>query len=286
MFDQLVQTITDYPYIGVALVFLLCGLGLPLPEEIVLLAGGFVCAKYPEKAQLLPMMGWCAGAILVGDMIPFLLGRIFGVRLLRVRWLRYFITKQRLAVFDRWFRRRGDLVIVISRFVPGLRVVAFFTAGAMKMRIARFLLLDGIGIALIVPLLTWVGFRSKDFIDEAIEKVTTVERGILWGVLIGGAILALVIWWHRRRRQKGQRKKLGETYVQPKRPVQGPPSEAGGPTPAELAERVEFAERDGAEAGAEDAESGTDEPTASEEDAAQPDRSGANGPTRRDASPD
>ena len=45
--------------------------------------------------ELLPMMGWCASAILVGDMIPFLLGRIFGVRLLRLRWLRYVITKRR-----------------------------------------------------------------------------------------------------------------------------------------------------------------------------------------------
>ena len=126
----LIQAITDYPYIGVAVVFLLCGLGFPIPEEIVLLAAGFVCAKFPEKAQLLPMMGWCAGAIAVGDMIPFLLGRVFGVRLLRLRWLRYFINKRRLAMFDHWFRRRGDLVIVISRFMPGLRVVAFFTARA------------------------------------------------------------------------------------------------------------------------------------------------------------
>ena len=34
---DLIQILTDYPYIGVAAVFLLCGLGLPLPEEIVLL---------------------------------------------------------------------------------------------------------------------------------------------------------------------------------------------------------------------------------------------------------
>ena len=58
MFDQLVQAISDYPYIGVALVFLLCGLGFPLPEELVLLAGGYICFKYPERASLLPMMAF------------------------------------------------------------------------------------------------------------------------------------------------------------------------------------------------------------------------------------
>ncbi len=42
MFDQIVEIIKQYPYVGVAAVFLLCGLGLPLPEEFVLLAGGAV----------------------------------------------------------------------------------------------------------------------------------------------------------------------------------------------------------------------------------------------------
>ena len=147
------------------------------------------------------MIGWCATAILVGDMIPFLLGRTFGVRLLRLRWLRILITKQRLAMFDRWFRRRGDMVIVISRFLAGLRMVAFFTAGAMKMRWSRFLLLDGLGIILIAPLLTWLGFSSAGFIEDMIERIEKVERGLLWGVIGGTLLLAAGPWLQRRRRQ-------------------------------------------------------------------------------------
>ncbi|MEZ6037140.1 MAG: VTT domain-containing protein [Planctomycetota bacterium] len=231
MFDQLVQAISDYPYIGVAMVFLLCGLGFPLPEELVLLAGGYICFKYPERASLLPMMAWCGGAIMLGDLIPFTLGRVFGVRLLRLRWLRYFITKQRLATFDRWFRRRGDWVIVISRFLAGLRVVAFFTAGAMKMRWLRFLMLDGTGITLMVPLLVWAGFSSAEFIDEMIATVQKVERGLLWGVGGAAVVLALGVWWYRRRRQLQKRRAPGETFVQPQLPVVEPPdSSADGPT--------------------------------------------------------
>ena len=217
----IIQTITDYPYIGAAAVFMLCGLGLPIPEEIVLLAAGFVCAKFPDKAQLLPMMGWCAAAIVAGDTIPFLLGKIFGVRLLRLRWLRYFITKRRLAMFDHWFRRRGDLVIVISRFMPGLRVVAFFTAGAMKMRWTRFLLLDGLGIALIVPLLTWLGYRSAGFIEEAFTAVQSFERGLLWGIIIAVLLLTGWLWWRRIRRARQHSRDLKETFVQPRTPVDG-----------------------------------------------------------------
>jgi len=232
---DLIQILTDYPYLGVAAVFLLCGIGLPLPEEIVLLVAGFVCAKYPEHAQLLPMMGWCASAILVGDMIPFLLGRIFGVRLLRLRWLRYLITKQRLATFDRWFRRRGDMVIVISRFLAGLRMVAFFTAGAMKMRWSRFLFLDALGIVLMVPLLTWLGYTSAGLIEETIEIVQKVERGILWGSLAGVLVLAGCLWWWRRRRQQQEHSEMKETFVQPRKPIQGSDPDAEDELTTDLA---------------------------------------------------
>lgn len=232
MFDQIVHAMTEYPYLVVAVVFLLCGLGLPLPEEIVLLASGYFCAKYPDKAELPWMMLVCAGAILVGDLVPFVLGRVFGARLLRLRWMRYLVTKQRLASFDRWFRRRGDLVILIARFLAGLRVVAFFTAGIMKMPWRRFLLLDGSGIVLIVPLLTWLGSRSAGFIDEMIQTVQRVERGILWGAIGGGAVLLLWVWlWQRKRRQQRQ-SRPGEAFVQPQRPIAPVAGEADAEFPA------------------------------------------------------
>jgi len=239
MFDEILAFLRVYPYLGPAIVFVLCGLGLPLPEEIVLLAAGFLCAELPNETSLPIMMVWCGGAILVGDLLPFLGGRVFGVRLLRLRWLRYFVTRQRLASFDRWFRRRGDLVIIIARFLPGLRVVGFFTAGTMKMAWRRFLLLDGLGIALIVPLLTWLGFRSAGFIRKMAQTVQEVESGILWGAL-GAAVLGTLWWWLYRRRQRRLQllRRPTETFVQPQVPVQGrplPPCEPAPPAPPPVA---------------------------------------------------
>ncbi len=227
MFEQIVAAIVANPYLAVAVLFVLCGLGLPLPEEIGLLAAGYVCAKFPDHAQLPWMMLWCAGAILVGDVVPFLLGRVFGVRLLRLRWLRYVVTKQRLASFDRWFRRRGDLVILIARFIPGIRVVAFFTAGTMKMSWPRFLCLDGLGIAMSVPLLTWLGYHSVGVIESVVDTVQRVERGILWTALAGLAVLGVWLWLWRRRRRLSRQQRPTETFVQPQRPVR-----EAGTTPA------------------------------------------------------
>lgn len=222
----MLETIAAYPYLGVAVVFLLCGMGLPLPEELVLIASGYVCHRFPDKASLVPMMAWCGGAILVGDLIPYVLGRVFGTRLLRIRWLRMVVTRRRLAQFDRWFRRRGDLVIFVARFLAGIRVVAFFTAGTMKMRWRRFLLLDGLGIAVIVPTLVYAGWSGAEVINSVIDWVSTVERGILW-TAVGGSVLVLAWYWlARRRRARRLQARPAEAFVQPRIPPAAPSDDA------------------------------------------------------------
>ncbi len=222
MFDSLVETIAQYPYLGVALVFAICGLGLPLPEELVLMAGGYVCAKFPEQASVGIMMAWCAGSILAFDLLPLVLGRIFGARLLRIRWLRVVVTRRRLAEFDRWFRRRGDLVIFFARFLAGIRTIAFFTAGVMKMPLRRFLLLDGLGISILVPTMTLLGYHGAGVIDEIITRVQAVERGLLWLLLGAGLVLGVVWLWRRRKRRLAQERGPTESYVKPQLPVEEP----------------------------------------------------------------
>jgi membrane protein DedA with SNARE-associated domain len=214
MFDWLVQTITDHPYLGVAAVFLVCGLGFPLPEEIVLVAAGYVCFK--NWAALPPMITASAVAILAGDLFSFVLGRTFGPRLLRLRPLRVLINKRRLSTFDRWFRKRGDLVIFFARFVTGLRMVAYFTAGTMRMPYRRFITLDLIGIAVVVPLFIWLGYSCGNFIDEAIAGVQRAERGVL--IAAGAAALLALLWFwlvSRRRRLRQATAAPSETFVRP-----------------------------------------------------------------------
>lgn len=230
MFDWLVETFGHYPYAGVAIVFVLCGLGLPLPEEIVLIAAGYVCFK--GLASVGWMMAACAGSILLGDVVPFLLGRTFGPRLLRVRLLRVIANRRRLAQLDHWFRRRGDLAVFFARFVPGLRVVAYFTAGTLRMKVHRFLALDVGGIVLVCPPLIWVGSHFGAVIDDAIVRVQQVERGILWTVIGGLTLTALLMWLRRRRRSRELSRSTAETFVAPTVPP-SPPAHAPAPPDAQ-----------------------------------------------------
>ncbi len=213
MFESLVEAFVAHPYLGVGVVFLFCGAGLPLPEEIVLIAAGYVV--FNTDGPVGTMMAACALAILAGDMIPYLLGRYFGTRVLRLRYMRMWVTRRRLVKFDRWFRKRGDLVIFIARFLTGIRMVAFFTAGMMKMSWRRFLLLDGLGILVLVPPLVLVGYTGGEYIDQAIARVKQIETGIVIATIL---LLASIALWYWLRQRKRVRLALGEpadTYVEP-----------------------------------------------------------------------
>jgi len=234
MFDTLVAWLTDYPYAGVALVFLICGLGFPLPEELVLISAGYVCFK--DWAQFPLMIATSVAAILVGDLVPFFLGHTFGTRLLRLRPLRILISKRRLSKFDRWFRRRGDLVIFFARFVTGLRIVAYFTAGTMKMKYWRFLVLDLVGIVIVAPTLIWIGYRFGNIIDDAIAKVQQVERGILVGSVVVVA-LAAGIYWIRQRRTRGSQTAPSDTFVGPPARSDAEAAQESGATDTNTAEQ-------------------------------------------------
>lgn len=233
MFEELIRYLSQDPYLWVAVAFVLCGLGLPLPEEIGLLAVGYFCHESPHLATLPSMMLVSSGAILTGDLLPYLGGRLFGVRLLRLRWLRFYVNKQRLARLDLWFRRRGDMVILIARFIAGLRVVAFFFAGSMRMGAGRFLLLDGLGIAMVVPAFSWLGYRGAPYIKDVIAQVQQVERGLLWS-LFGLLVLGLCWYglWRRRQRLRAEQRPT-EAFVQPQQPVEPTaPCEPGEPPAA------------------------------------------------------
>ncbi len=213
---MLCQENPEYPYVFIFGILILCGLGLPIPEEVILISAGYLSASNPEIVDPRVVVGVCAFSILAGDSVPFFLGRLFGPKLLRLRIMRTWMHTERLAAFDRWFRRHGNKTIFVARFLTGIRVPTFFAAGSMRVGIGKFLLMDGLGAVLSSLILVWVGNHFSTEVDTAIEWVRTTERGLL--IVIGGAVAVALIWlWHRqRRRKKLLGKDVRETFVGPR----------------------------------------------------------------------
>jgi len=189
-------------YAGLFLLLFLCGLGLPIPEELTLLTGGFfvhlgIIRFYPTLA-----IGFFG--ILGGDLAIYSIGKKWGQDLLKHSNLRRVITDRRLERGRQFFREHGSLTVLIARFISGFRVAAFFAAGTMGVTLGRFLLLDLLGSLILIPLLILLGYYFGASIGWLSEVVTHID--FLLKVLAVLACVA-VLGYYLCRRKKSSRPK-------------------------------------------------------------------------------
>ena len=124
-------------YVLVLVMLLLAGSGVPVPEEGIFIAAGFAGRKLDADIWLLCVVGVIG--ILLGDSIPFFLGRHFGMPLLK-RWpFSRVLSEKSIDRTRHFFEKYGTRTVFVARFVAGLRMPTFFLAGAMTLKYRWFL---------------------------------------------------------------------------------------------------------------------------------------------------
>jgi membrane protein DedA with SNARE-associated domain len=177
--------IGNFHYLGPFLVLVLCGMGLPIPEEVTLIGCGLLVHEGLVDLRDISLV--CAAAILIGDAVPFFLGRHYGDAALRLKWIRWILHPERMLRLRRRFALHGNWVIFSLRFLPGVRVGGYFTVGMMGVRYPRFLLLDALGVLLSVPLSIHVGtlFAGQvEVLEERLGGLSMLLAFLLLSVLI------------------------------------------------------------------------------------------------------
>lgn len=176
-------------YLTLAAILVLCGLGLPIPEDISLVAAGYLAHLGVLDVHLAFVV--CFASVLGGDMLAFTLGRRLGAMALESRVLRRLFPpgKQRRA--REYFAKYGGRVIFAARFLPGLRFSIFFSAGSLRYRPAAFLAVDALAAALSVPALVYLAWWFGEDIDRLIGWVRHSQQGLATLAIV----LVLVVGW-------------------------------------------------------------------------------------------
>lgn len=192
-------------YLLVAGVLMLCGLGVPLPEDIVLIMGGYLA--YEGNARLGPMIAVGYAGILLGDSIIYVLGRTVGSRLVQVWPFRRILSAEKRAQVEAYFERYGQRIVIAARFMPGVRAVTYFSAATVGMRYGRFILFDGLAALLSAPLFVLLGYifgHQIEYVLHAVRRSQAVALGAIAGVVL------LYVAWRllRRRREAAARRAL------------------------------------------------------------------------------
>ena len=93
LLDTLIRFFTENGYLAVFVVLMICGFGVPIPEDITLVAGGVIAGLGYANVHVMCAVGLFG--VLAGDSLMFIVGRVFGTRALRLRWVAYLLAPRR-----------------------------------------------------------------------------------------------------------------------------------------------------------------------------------------------
>ncbi len=188
MLDTLVGFFGEYGYIAVFACLILCGLGVPVPEDITLVSGGVISGLDLANPHI--MCGIGLAGVLAGDSTMFLAGRIFGYRVQRLKFFRKIVSPQRFSQIQKKFKKHGLGLLFVARFLPGLRSPIYLVAG-MSHRISyiTFIIMDGLAALISVPVWIYMGYFFADNLDILMEYVHDVQKAIFLAL----GLLALII---------------------------------------------------------------------------------------------
>src|SRR5437773_1039486 len=135
--QAVVQWVTDYGYFGIFFLLIFGIIGLPVPDEWLLVISGYLAFK--NVLGLFPTLAIAAIGSATGLTVSYLLGRSSSDYMVRKygRWLS--IDEGKILRAQHWFQNLGRWVLVIGPFIPGVRNLMGYIAGATKLRMVTFI---------------------------------------------------------------------------------------------------------------------------------------------------
>lgn len=171
-------------YLAVVLALLGGALGLPLPEELVVLTAGALAGRGITRWWIgLPV---CYLGVLLADCLLYVVARKLGNAALEHRRFRRILPPARRAKLRRLFETRGPVVILVARHIPGVRAATFALAGIDRYPFRRLLFWDGLGVLSSTTIVFWLGFYFAEELARVRERIADVQ-----GLLL--VLVALVV---------------------------------------------------------------------------------------------
>lgn len=190
-------------YIVILGLLLVCGLGVPLPEDITLIGAGFLAALGSISLPGALIAGFVG--VLIGDAILFFIGRKYGRAVFEIKLFKKIFTPQRIADAETKIVNNSRFICFTARFLPGLRAPIYLTAGILGVKPSIFLALDGLAALLSVPV--WVvggwWFALHVDIDTGLEYAKKAQ-----GFILIVLILAITGYFLIRKKRRATSEKI------------------------------------------------------------------------------
>jgi membrane protein DedA with SNARE-associated domain/rhodanese-related sulfurtransferase len=216
--DFLLAAAAEHGYAILFVLVFLEAVGAPVPAAPGLILAGGAAAR--GAMSLSVCAGTALSAMMLGDALMYTLGRITGWWLLRLLCRISLNPEACILQSADSFYRRGRVLLVVAKFIPGINTMAPPLAGSMSMPPAQFLGLDFLGACLYAAAWIGSGFVFSDVLSSLTSGYSAV--GSVFGWIV---VAAIAIWvanrirvWVKARRSRPVRMiqpeelaRLGET---------------------------------------------------------------------------
>jgi membrane protein DedA with SNARE-associated domain len=200
--------VEHFPYIGVFILLILGGVGLPFPEDATLLLSGFLVAQNvikPFQTFLVVYLG-----LLISDFFLYWVGKKYGRMLVLHKKFQKIISPDQLLKLEEKFKRRGVWVVLIGRHFIGLRAQIFLAAGVMRMSAIKFLITDATTALLTIAFMGGIGYAGGNSIQVLQKDVKRIEH---IGIVVFAILLAGWIFYRHFKNKKFFERKKPKNYT-------------------------------------------------------------------------
>jgi membrane protein DedA with SNARE-associated domain len=199
-----------YVYTFITCFMFASSFGLPIPEELTLISAGLVAymAHHPSEfpppypgaqgVNTVTLALVCFLAVLMSDMLVYLLGKVFGGRIIKTRFFQKQVAGQGFDRINSWFQKYGGWACGIFRFTPGLRFPGHLSCGLLGIPIWKFMAVDGLAALISVPTQVWIVATYGGEVMKHLKEFKLIIASVL--------ALAFLIWIGRRIYHRNVRK--------------------------------------------------------------------------------
>jgi len=175
---ELLSYIEQYGYWALFFCLWLGIIGMPIPDEMIVMSGGFVSSV--GILSVVPSFVLTYLGVVSGLSLGYILGKIFGIKvlgkLMKKKKAKYLLKSQEIV------EKYGHYALVISYFIPVVRHIVPYLVGMNNMSFKTYAIYSYV----IGFVWTLVYFVLGSLFGKHIEMIVTLvtEYGIYFGVIV------------------------------------------------------------------------------------------------------
>jgi membrane protein DedA with SNARE-associated domain len=194
----LVTTIGALGYPGIFILMAMESSVIPIPSELIMPPAGYL-AQQGLMNEVVAILCGTAGSM-AGAFLNYFAAHYLG-RPLLLKYGKYvWITEEKFAKVERFFRDHGEVSTFVGRLLPVVRHLISLPAGLSGMNRLKFSLYTAAGAGIWVTVLTYIGY----FIGMNRELITRYSHHALIGaVVLSALVIAVYVRAHRKKKLSG-----------------------------------------------------------------------------------